>query len=71
MSDWIKPIVCPSCLFASYDLDDFDCIQACYGCVFCQKCGTEFDAETGRPHEYGSCDECRYLVDEPWSLSND
>lgn len=55
---------CPSCGFIG-DMDDFDCIQACDGCVFCQQCGTEFDFDTGKVHEYGSCDECRHLVDVP------
>lgn len=45
-SNWLNggddPYQCPECCFVGL-LDDFDCIGADNGNLFCNECGAEFD----------------------------
>jgi hypothetical protein len=59
MDNWPEDFSrCPRCGFIG-DLDSFDVLQACDGCVFCQQCGTEFYFDTGKEHTV--CKECEDL----------
>ena len=40
---------CPKCGHVG-DWDDYDCLGACNGNVFCNACGAEFDTVTGEIH---------------------
>lgn len=71
--DWRTTLRCPACGYRPEDevgpdtdapatedeaLDFFDVLGADEGCLFCPKCGQEFNAATGEKREY--------TEDKPW-----